>query len=230
MSPQDDLIYDVGMHNGDDADYYLRKGYRVVGIEANPAFCDLCTARFADEIAQGRMTVLNVGVGPEPGRFTFHINEGETQVSTFSEPAFEASWKTIEMAVVRLSDIMREHGVPAFAKIDVEHYDHLVLQELLSKGIKPHYVSAEAHTFETLETLLDMGYQHFRLVPGETVPQLYGTHRIRRRDGEELGYGFQPFSSGPFGDDLPAPWMTAAEIRTALAKVGLGWVDIHARA
>jgi len=27
------------MYNGDDTDYYLRKGYRVVGVEANPDLC-----------------------------------------------------------------------------------------------------------------------------------------------------------------------------------------------
>jgi hypothetical protein len=31
------LIYDVGMNNGDDTAYYLRRGFRVVAIEPNPA-------------------------------------------------------------------------------------------------------------------------------------------------------------------------------------------------
>ena len=35
MNPR--LIYDVGMHNGDDTAYYLRRGFRVVAIEPNPA-------------------------------------------------------------------------------------------------------------------------------------------------------------------------------------------------
>ena len=30
------LIYDVGMSNGDDTAYYLHRGFRVVAIEANP--------------------------------------------------------------------------------------------------------------------------------------------------------------------------------------------------
>ncbi len=28
---RDDLIYDVGMHTGEDTEFYLRKGFRVVG-------------------------------------------------------------------------------------------------------------------------------------------------------------------------------------------------------
>ena len=30
------LIFDFGFHNGDDSDFYLRKGYNIVAIEANP--------------------------------------------------------------------------------------------------------------------------------------------------------------------------------------------------
>lgn len=32
-----DLVYDVGMHNGDDTAFYVSQGYRVVAIEADPA-------------------------------------------------------------------------------------------------------------------------------------------------------------------------------------------------
>ena len=38
----DDLIFDVGLHHGDDAAYYLSKGFRVVGIEANPQLAERC--------------------------------------------------------------------------------------------------------------------------------------------------------------------------------------------
>ena len=27
------LVYDLGMHNGDDTDYYLHKGYRVIAVD-----------------------------------------------------------------------------------------------------------------------------------------------------------------------------------------------------
>ena len=30
-----DLIYDVGMHRGEDTAFYLRKGFRVVAVEAD---------------------------------------------------------------------------------------------------------------------------------------------------------------------------------------------------
>jgi hypothetical protein len=31
-----DLIYDVGLHLGEDSEFYLKKGFNVVAVEANP--------------------------------------------------------------------------------------------------------------------------------------------------------------------------------------------------
>ena len=30
------IIFDIGMHCGEDTDFYLKKGFTVVGVEANP--------------------------------------------------------------------------------------------------------------------------------------------------------------------------------------------------
>jgi hypothetical protein len=32
-----DLIYDIGLHKGEDSEFYLKKGFRVVAIEALPS-------------------------------------------------------------------------------------------------------------------------------------------------------------------------------------------------
>jgi hypothetical protein len=32
-----DLIFDVGFHRGEDTDFYLKKGFRVVAVEATGA-------------------------------------------------------------------------------------------------------------------------------------------------------------------------------------------------
>ena len=44
---REDLIFDVGLHKGEDAAYYLRKGFRVVGIDANPDLIEWNKKRFA---------------------------------------------------------------------------------------------------------------------------------------------------------------------------------------
>jgi hypothetical protein len=69
-----DLVFDIGLHNGDDAAYYLDLGYHVVGVEANPLLTVQCTLRFENEIRQGRVRIINAGVLKEPGEFTFYRN------------------------------------------------------------------------------------------------------------------------------------------------------------
>lgn len=217
------------MHNGDDTEYYLYKGFDVVGIDANPELCDHCRRRFARAIDDGRLTILNIGVGDATGRASFHINRRESQISTFKAELDERDpWDVIEMQIVRLSDIIAERGTPVYVKIDVEHFDHLVLDDLRRASIKPRYISAEAHTEATFAALEAMGYRHFQLTPGAMVPQLYGSHDIKRLDGRTARYFFNPLSSGPFGDDLDGPWLSSEQLLQRLETQGYGWIDIHA--
>src|SRR5260370_42593606 len=53
-----DLIYDVGMHEGEDTDFYLKKGFRVIGFEADPDLIERCRNRFSREIGEGRLTLV----------------------------------------------------------------------------------------------------------------------------------------------------------------------------
>jgi FkbM family methyltransferase len=61
------LVYDVGMFNGDDTAYYLKKGFRVVGIEANPHLIPKLTERFVAEIEQKQLVIENVAVARVDG-------------------------------------------------------------------------------------------------------------------------------------------------------------------
>mgnify|MGYP000904973017 FL=1 len=40
MNYQNDLIYDVGFHKGEDTRVYLREGFKVIAIEANPLLAE----------------------------------------------------------------------------------------------------------------------------------------------------------------------------------------------
>lgn len=76
------LIYDIGMHNGDDTAYYLMKGAKVVAVEADPALCASARERFASEIAQSDLTILNVAVSDMEGEVDFFVNESSTVQSS----------------------------------------------------------------------------------------------------------------------------------------------------
>jgi hypothetical protein len=60
-----DLVFDVGMNNGEDSAYYLHLGHSVVGVDANPTLTGECALRFKREIDEGRMRIVNAGVHPK---------------------------------------------------------------------------------------------------------------------------------------------------------------------
>ena len=82
-----DLIYDFGVNNGRDTELYLLKGYRVVGIEANPGLYRDLKERFSGSIATGQLVLLNLGVWPEPLIQKFYINLDNDHWSSF-DPAY----------------------------------------------------------------------------------------------------------------------------------------------
>ncbi len=72
---QSDLIYDVGVNDGSDTAYYLSRGYRVVGIECSPVMIENLRERFEQEIADGRLVLLNVGVASHNGEMEFWVSD-----------------------------------------------------------------------------------------------------------------------------------------------------------
>src|SRR5208337_928274 len=79
-----DLIYDVGMHHGDDTAFYLHQGFRVLAIEADPQLVEAAIRRFRSKLSSGRLTILNVGVAETAGTGTFWICEGIPRVELLS--------------------------------------------------------------------------------------------------------------------------------------------------
>src|SRR5215472_14713563 len=81
--PPQSLVFDIGMHNGEDSAYYLHLGHSVVGVDANPLLTAQCALRFEREIAEGRMKIINAGVLKQAGEFTFYRNLQDDEWSSF---------------------------------------------------------------------------------------------------------------------------------------------------
>ena len=47
-----------GMHKGEDTALYLCKGFRVIGIEADPELVEICRKRFINEINSGQLKII----------------------------------------------------------------------------------------------------------------------------------------------------------------------------
>jgi FkbM family methyltransferase len=229
MEPR--LVYDVGVHRGDDTAYYLHKGFRVVGVEANPIMADHLRARFAPEIASGLLQLLQVGVAENEGELDFWVCDAVTEWSSFHEKKASAGGRTSRPVKVRtlpFATILRQCGVPFYCKIDIEGNDHLCL-EGIDAADKPKYVSVEmslAKGDRDLSLLQALGYRKFKIIsqvtfgPARSALQValsYVPRQVRRaiKRMEKSGFGkprdgdwsFAFGSSGAFGDGLPGHWL-----------------------
>ncbi|TCL75624.1 FkbM family methyltransferase [Rhizobium sp. BK251] len=198
------LVYDLGMNNGDDAEYYLKRGFRVVGLEANPSLCEKARVRFAREIADGRMTVIHAAIWETSGETRFFVNLENDHWSSIDigwAGRNESSCSEITVRCVTLPELFSIHGVPHYLKIDVEGVDHVVLEQLRSMDAPPRFVSVEdcRFGFEYMKSLAASGYDGFKLLDQSTVGGMFD---------EVADHAFKPGSSGPFGEDVPGPWLS----------------------
>ena len=226
------VIYDFGMNNGDDVEYYLLKCDRVVAVEANAALCEAASKRFSWEIKSGRLTILNVALSDHgsAGPLTFYIHKTNHVLSQLPEPEPDVrdDFEAVQVSCRTPSSIIREFGPPLYVKVDIEHYDLPVLRELFAAGIFPQQISAESHSAGVFACLVENGYTKFALVDGHTVPDVYGNAIIQTLKGVRR-FSFKYHSAGPFGGDIRSSWQDANDFLYTLADARLGWKDIHAR-
>jgi FkbM family methyltransferase len=234
MSPQSmsqqKIIYDFGSNNGDDIPYYLKKGDMVIAIEANPFLCKQIENRFLSDIQNGRLFIENcVLTADEVGKeVCFYIHKRDPVLSRFPKPDNIHDFEEALLPCQSVLGVIQRYGDPYYIKIDIEHYDHLILRTLFLNGIQPPFISAESHCIEVFSLLVSLGkYNAFKLVDGRTVSKKYNKYSIVSNNGREL-YSFPYDSAGPFGDDIAGEWMTAENFFRLLAFEGLGWKDIHA--
>lgn len=224
------IIYDFGSNNGDDLPYYLKKADLVIAVEADPVLATQIRDRFPAEIAAGALVVENcvLAQAGSPATVPFYVHRQYHFLSQFPRPKNAEEFDAIWMPSMTPVELVSMHGEPYYIKIDIEHYDAAILQELFINGIRPPFISAESHSIDVFAWLVAVGaYTSFNLVNEPTVDSDYRDHAIKTRSAIER-YSFPRHSAGPFGDDIRGPWMTPDNFFTTLALKGLGWKDIHA--
>ena len=185
-----ELVYDVGLHNGSDTEFYLAQGYRVVAIEADPVLARAAETRFATSIAGGRLTVLNLGIADREGDAEFWIRDANPEWNSFERSAAarnNSPHHSVRISVKPLRSVLAEHGAPHYLKVDIEGYDAFCLRDLgtLPAAERPRFVSWEnwdnAKSFEDgstpagasgLEIATELGYTRFKLIDQSTLAAL----------------------------------------------------------
>ncbi len=172
-----DLVFDIGVNNGEDTAYYLRRGFRVVGVDANPDMVASCERRFQAEIRAGRLVLLNVGLAADEGVASFFVSEGNGGVWSSLDPALasrgDLATHSVAVQARSLRSLVEDYGVPFYLKVDIEGAEHLCLRGI-DPAEAPAYVSFEASEgrLEDLFLLAHAGYTRFKLIDQLTFRQV----------------------------------------------------------
>src|SRR5688500_2772152 len=59
------LVFDFGMYDGSDTEYYLDCGYKVVAVEANPALARSAQTGFEKYISSGQLVIINAAISSD---------------------------------------------------------------------------------------------------------------------------------------------------------------------
>jgi FkbM family methyltransferase len=233
---QRDLIFDLGMHNGTDTEFYLKKGFRVVGVEANPLLADAAKLRFAPEITKRILSIENFGVHIVDSVLTFYINEEVDEWSSFEKhlgARQNTRFKAVEIPCRRLDYFIGKYGMPYYLKIDIEGVDSTVTRELTRWATRPMYVSVEDGGIDSLIALYETGVRRFKFINQIAIRDY--VLPVPALEGHTVEHRFAVGSSGPFGGELPGEWLPPDQafqfygehVRPPGQPPIDGWWDIH---
>lgn len=240
------LIFDLGFHNGDDSDFYLKKGFKVVALEANPELVRNGAKKFRNHIGKKNLILINKAVSDNKGRQNFYIHPNKSDWSSCDKKLAESDGsksKIVSVESISLGDLCKEFGTPYYVKVDVEGCDLIVAKQLFSLSDKPQYVSFETSRRDyagIFSWLYVSGYKKFQLVNQSNNLNRKKKTTQKAVEGKKIDYKFSRYSSGFFGKDLPKnKWLSFDEALTRYIKykelkiidnqeLALGWLDVHA--
>lgn len=223
-SKHQDLIYDVGLHRGQDTDYYLKKGFRVVAFEANPENAEFCRQKFAEAIGEGRLTIIEGAITEKAKilkrshKVKFYRNlSSSLWGSTCDEWAFRnevmgTENEIIEVDAVDFAACLEKYGIPFYLKADIVGSETVCLKSLLEFENKPDYLSIRSEKVifsklrEEFHLLQKLGYDKFKAIQQDV------TNWQVRLNGNGKVYTFAEGASGPFGEETVGNWKTYEQV------------------
>lgn len=191
-----DLVFDIGANYGNRIRRFLRLGATVVAVEPQRD-CQIALRRWFGENPNVRL--VKRAVGDMPGHVELFISNFPTLSSCSPEWISstqrtgrfgQSHWSKSEtVAVTTLDRLIKEHGVPAFMKIDVEGFELAAIRGLTQP--------VRALSLECAS---------------ESVPQILSCIDHLEKLGQIEGN----FSWGETGTWAFSTWVDAAELRTYL--------------
>ena len=223
------LVYDVGMHKGEDTAYYLKKGFDVVAFEADPELIAICKDKYSKEINEDKLIIIEGAIVDKSKvadkTIKFYKNQTLSVLGTVVQEWSIRNDKLgtestiIEVPTTDFRKCLEEFGIPYYLKIDIEGMDIVCLKSLLHFKSKPNYISIESEKvnfgrlikeFDLFESL---GYDKYQIINQGDITK--SKEPTESKEGRTLNYTFKSGSSGLFGSDFQTPWINK---KTALWK------------
>jgi FkbM family methyltransferase len=237
----DDLIFDIGLNDGSDTDFYLNKGFRVIAVEANPLLCEAAYERFTDAIGEKRLTLLNIGIWSSKQVLEFYVNKENDHWSSFAKEygcRDGTAYEIVNVQCTTISELLEEFGEPRYMKIDVEGADKIILHQLRPLAARPQFISVEEYGVDAIDDLRQLGYSQFYFSPQRDKSEMSPPQPPR--EGVYVEKRFCGLDSGLFGEEIPGPWLAYAEavesFTSNIRRRDHSWVasphewyDVHAR-
>lgn len=222
-----DTVFDLGFFNGDDAKVYLDKGYKVVSVEGDLSSVKKGEERFKQEIADGKLILLNKAISNEKEQIEFFISKDQPYRGSCRKDLAEYDGFPSEKFLVEtitINELCEKYGVPYYIKIDIDGNEIPAVEQIFKLKQRPKYLSIELPKqfyAGILSWLWVSGYRKFQF----------------RNQANTSSYHN---SSELFGDDLPKDkWITSEEVLSRYMKfrelrdadyeeLSIGWLDLHA--
>ena len=228
------VIFDLGAHKGEDSDFYLRKGFRVVAVDASDELCEKNLQRFKENSDSNEFKMLNYAVTDKDNEIvTFYQNTNNTIWGTIFDSwdarnkrmgstSTKKNVNTIRLDTLLKSELQSDETVE-YIKIDIEGADVIALKSLLNCKQKPRFVSIESEKVfwdklvEEFSVFQQLGFTKFKIIDQTRVSKQKCPNPSR--EGKYIDYKFEVGSSGLFGDDLPGEWLSAEDAMAAYKKI-----------
>jgi len=226
------LIFDIGCNEGQNFDYYIKKGNVVIGVDGDQELIKKNKKKFKSHISKKKLYLENCVVSKNKSKEKFYIHKYKNVLSQLKKPDKIYDYNTIKIESRICSNIIKKYLKKyntkkiEFIKIDVENSTGDVLRDLFKNKIFPNYLSVEAQSSEILHLILKSPYRSFKILNGYEIGSKLKKIKIKTKN-KFINYNFFKHSAGPYGDDIPGKYFDKLSLLNYFINNGFGWIDIN---